>query len=203
MTLTTANVSVEPSFPLGRFVNTDQTLVFSSAGHNGISVGDSDDDHLSVTLAVSHGVITLASLSGLTITGGADGTSTVTVSGLVSNINAALEGLSYHPHAGYGGSDALLVTASDGVLTDTKTINLVVDPVNSVPVAGDDDVGVRTDFVAISSSLTFNDSDSDGDAFLISGAEHNLARRCTTTMAFIPSRASTGRCTFLPPPMLR
>jgi VCBS repeat-containing protein len=150
-----------------------QALVFSAANRNTISVGDADDGSLSVTLSVSHGVITLASLTGLTIEGGANSTSTVTIHGLVADINAALEGLSYHPAAHYSGADALIVTATDGVLSDAKTVNLTVNPANFAPVANDDGIGARVDFLAISSSLTFNDSDPDNDTFAISGADHN------------------------------
>ena len=117
-------------------ISEDHALVFSSAGHNGISVSDADSVELSVTLTVQHGTVTLASLDDLSVTGGQDGSATVTISGSAAAINTALEGLGYQPDLNYNGSDALVVTVSDGSLDDTRTINLMVDPVNDAPEFG-------------------------------------------------------------------
>ena len=64
-------------------------------------------------------------------------------------------------------------TAGGGSNTDSFIANVTVIPDNNAPVAGVDNVGVRADYLAIASTLTFNDSDPDGDSFVISGAERN------------------------------
>jgi hypothetical protein len=96
------------------------SYAFSSSGGDPISatdggaVGTSD----SLTLTVLHGKLTLGSLTGLTITSGANGSSSITVQGTLANLNAALNGLVYAPATSYTGSDTLTVTvnnASDGL----------------------------------------------------------------------------------------
>jgi hypothetical protein len=103
---------------------------FSSSGGDPISatdggaVGTSD----SLTLTVLHGKLTLGSLTGLTITSGANGSSSITVQGTLANLNAALNGLVYAPATSYTGSDTLTVTvnnASDG-LSGSASVALTV-----------------------------------------------------------------------------
>ena len=133
-TLTTADVIPDADLNLDLGIIPGQPLVFSSANHTGITVGDIDSANLTVTLAVSHGILTLASLSGVTITGGENGTATVTITGAVSNLNTALDGLSYEVNGGYDGHDLLVVIASDGALSTTKTIALSgIDPLEADP----------------------------------------------------------------------
>ena len=131
-TLTTANVMADST--VRAHVNEDQVLVFSNASHNGISVSDSDSNSLTVTLTVSHGSLTVTA-SGLTVS---YDNGTTTLSGPTANINAALEGLSYQPDLNYNGADALVVTVSDGTLSDTKTIDIAINPVNDAPVITSD-----------------------------------------------------------------
>jgi len=60
----------------------------------------------------------LGSVAGLTFTSGANGSSSITVTGTLANLNAALNGLVYAPATSYTGSDTLTVTvnnASDGL----------------------------------------------------------------------------------------
>jgi hypothetical protein len=58
-----------------------------------------------VTLSATHGTLTLSQLTGLTFTVG-DGTAdaTMTFTGTMANINAALNGLTYAPTADYNGA---------------------------------------------------------------------------------------------------
>ena len=67
----------------------------------------------SLSLSVSHGTLTLASTTGLTITSGAAGSASITVTGSVANLNAALNGVVYQPAANYTGSDSLAVSIND------------------------------------------------------------------------------------------
>jgi hypothetical protein len=101
--------------PTSGTLNENGSLAFSTANSNAISVADSSagSSSDSLTLSVTHGTLTLASTSGLTITAGANGSATVTVSGTVTNLDAALNGLTYKPTAGYSGSDSLSVSVTD------------------------------------------------------------------------------------------
>ncbi len=66
-----------------------------------------------LTLSVSDGTLALDSTSGLTFTAGSNGSSSMTVSGTLANLNAALNGLLYTPNSGYSGSDPLHLSLTD------------------------------------------------------------------------------------------
>jgi subtilase family serine protease len=102
------------SSPSTASLTENSSLTFSSANGNAISVADASagTNADSLTLSVSHGTLTLASTSGLTFTG-TNGTPSFTVSGTVSNLDAALNGLIYTPTSGYTGSDSLGVSITD------------------------------------------------------------------------------------------
>ena len=113
-----ANVSVTnsdttPSEP-ARTVNEDNSLVFSAASGNAVNVtdGTTADSTLKVLMTVTNGVFTLSQTTGLTFVSGANGSSTMTVQGLESNINAALNGATYTPTANYNGSANLQLTTT-------------------------------------------------------------------------------------------
>ncbi|NJN85326.1 MAG: DUF4347 domain-containing protein [Leptolyngbyaceae cyanobacterium SL_7_1] len=80
----------------------------------GLSIGDPDTGETqAVTLSVAQGVLTLASISGLTgLTG--NGTSSLSFSGSVASVNAALNGMSYSPATNFSGDESLVVTVNDG-----------------------------------------------------------------------------------------
>src|SRR5205085_216112 len=89
------------TLPGNQGINENTALVFSNANHNVISLSDPDaanDSSFQVTLSASHGVLTVATIQGLTFTSGS-GTSDgqMTFTGALSNINAALDGLVYMP----------------------------------------------------------------------------------------------------------
>ncbi|HTU25247.1 MAG TPA: hypothetical protein VMF30_07610, partial [Pirellulales bacterium] len=91
-------------------------LVFSTAGGNAISVTDSavGNSPIQVTLSVASGTLTLASSSGLTFSGGTGtGNKTMTFTGDVSDVAAALDGLSYSANAGFSGTDTLNISVDD------------------------------------------------------------------------------------------
>jgi autotransporter-associated beta strand protein len=90
----------------------------------GIHLDDPDDANLTVTLQVSHGTLTPGAVAGLTVVG--DGTSSVTLSGGIADLNAALDGLLYRPDHNYSGADVLAVTASDGLETTSARVAIRV-----------------------------------------------------------------------------
>jgi hypothetical protein len=79
----------------------NQALNFSAAG-DGLAIQDPDAGPLnplwSLTLSVSAGMLTLSSTAGLT--GSGDGTGSLSYSGPLSAVDAALDGLTYTPSAG-------------------------------------------------------------------------------------------------------
>jgi VCBS repeat-containing protein len=81
----------------------------------GLSVADPDagTGDLTVSLRVSHGVLNLASLAGLSVVTGANDSASIKVEGTLAAINAALGGLSYKATAGYSGIDSVTMTTSD------------------------------------------------------------------------------------------
>ncbi|MFN3352451.1 MAG: beta strand repeat-containing protein, partial [Brevundimonas sp.] len=134
--------------PGAQSVNEDMPLVFSVANGNAIVVADTDAGGapLTVTLAVAQGVLTLAQTTGLSVTG--DGTGTIVLTGSATDVNAALDGLTYQGALNFNGSDTLQITTEDvgasgsgGSQTDVDTIALSVGPVNDLPVAADDPSG--------------------------------------------------------------
>lgn len=118
----------------------DAALVFSSGNGNQISIADADAGSYSVqvTLSVSHGSLTLAGVSGLSFTTG-DGSADATMvfTGTVTQINTALNGLSYTGGSNYNGLDTLSITTNDqghtgtgGAKSDADTVVISVVPVN-------------------------------------------------------------------------
>src|SRR5262245_19229784 len=91
---------------------------------SGITVGDPDGGSLNVTLAVSHGTLTLPTTTGLTVTG--NGTAKVTLSGSIGDLNRALTSLVYLGSLNYSGPDTLSITASDGSLSKDASVAITV-----------------------------------------------------------------------------
>lgn len=91
---------------------------------SGITVADPDGGSLTVTLAVSHGTLTLGTTTGLTVKGNRSGV--VTLSGSIANLNAALASLLYCSRLNCSGADTLSITASDGSLSTKGSVTLTV-----------------------------------------------------------------------------
>ncbi|WP_165483201.1 tandem-95 repeat protein, partial [Legionella quateirensis] len=136
----TVNLTVNPvndaptnSAPGAQTTNEDTAQVFSSANGNAISLTDIDSASVTTTISVAHGSLTALATAGVTITN--NGTGTVTLVGSPANITTALNGLTYTPVADYNGADSLTVVTSDGLLSDTDSIAITVNPV--VDIAND------------------------------------------------------------------
>uniref|UniRef100_UPI00286D8556 DUF4347 domain-containing protein n=1 Tax=Sphaerotilus sp. TaxID=2093942 RepID=UPI00286D8556 len=108
------------------------TLVLSAANGNAISLGDPDAGSfpVQIVLTSTDGTLTLAGTTGLTFTAG-DGVadSTMTLSGRLADINAALNGLAFAPTPGFTGTATLQISSSDlgnsgtgGALTDNEVL---------------------------------------------------------------------------------
>lgn len=135
--VTSVNTAPTVSSPAGITTAVNAPVQFSAANGNAITVGDPDSgaNPIQLQLSVTSGTLTLFTTAGLTFTVG-DGTvdSSMTLTGTVSAINAALDGLVYSPANGFNGADRLLITINDlgntadigGALSDSRGVNLYV-----------------------------------------------------------------------------
>jgi hypothetical protein len=114
--------------------NTPLTFSNGSGNHVAVSDVDAGTNAIQVTLTVTNGTLTLNGTSGLAFTVG-DGTAdaTMTFTGTIANINAALNGMTFTPTAGFSGSASLTITSNDqgntgsgGPLSDTDTVGIQV-----------------------------------------------------------------------------
>jgi hypothetical protein len=121
----------------------DSDLVFSVAGGNRIAVADVDagGQDVEVRLSASIGRLSLATTAGLSLLDG-DGSDdpSLTMRGSIAAINAALDGLRFHPDADWNGAAQLEIETSDlghsgaGVSPPVlDTIDIDVTPVNDAP----------------------------------------------------------------------
>ncbi|MDX1430905.1 MAG: cadherin-like domain-containing protein, partial [Gammaproteobacteria bacterium] len=121
--------------PAPQSTNQDTPLIFSTGNGNLISVGDVDaaGADLKVTLTAASGTLTLAGTTGLVFSGGADGTASMTFTGNLVDINAALDGLRFDPTPGFAGAASVQIITDDqgssgagGPLTDTDSVDIAV-----------------------------------------------------------------------------
>jgi len=124
----------------------DGTRVFNTANGNLVSITDVDarSGTLRVVLTASNGRLTLGQTTNLTFLSG-DGTldSSMSFTGTLANLNAALNGLTFTPTANFNGSASFTITTDDqgnsgsgSALSDTDTVFLTVTPVNDAPTIG-------------------------------------------------------------------
>lgn len=116
----------------------DTPLTFSAATTNGVTILDPDAGNASIQVALnaSTGVVTLASIDGLNfLIGTGTDDPVVGMTGHITNINAALEGLTYTPPAGYFGAVTINIYTSDfgasgvgGHQSDSDNIEILVLP---------------------------------------------------------------------------
>ena len=129
---------------MGIQVTAEETpLVFDAAGNNLVWISDVDEGGLEmkVRLEITNGTISLSGLTGLTLdvgTGTDDGI--VEFRGTITDINAALDGMTFTPTDNFNGVASIRILTDDqgnsgsgGALTDDDTINITVTPVNDSP----------------------------------------------------------------------
>jgi VCBS repeat-containing protein/probable HAF family extracellular repeat protein len=150
--VTPVNDAPVDAVPGAQSVNQNIGLVFSAANNNAISVSDVDADGgiESITLGVQLGTLTLGSTAGLATVSG-NGTGSVSLSGTLAALNAALDGTSYVSTGSFNGTDTLTLISNDqgnsgagSALTDTETVTInVLD--TTVPTGGTPDLIVASD----------------------------------------------------------
>jgi len=134
--VTAVNDAPANSMPPAQFTDTDTPRVFSAANGNLISIADADagSNQIEVSLTSINGTLTLSGIAGLTFTAG-DGASdaNMTFRGTLADANAALDGMSFAPNAGYSGAASIAINTSDlgntgtgGALADADAISITV-----------------------------------------------------------------------------
>ena len=131
MAITVSSVNDGPvnTVPGAQTVNEDTSL---SIG--GISVNDVDGNLSSTQLTVTNGALNVSLAGGATISAGANGSSTLTLSGTQAQINAALASLAYQGNADFNGGDTLTVLSTDANgATDSDAVAITVSSINDGP----------------------------------------------------------------------
>jgi len=115
--------------PGGQTVLENNSLTITGADALEVATnGPTAANSMEVTLSVSDGIITLGAPGSITITGGANGTDTITFTGTPAQVNIAMASIIYTPDTGFSGSDTLVFTATSGGISDTDNIPITVTP---------------------------------------------------------------------------
>jgi|GEM_PF-3236898 len=168
-TLTVANVNDVPviSVPASQTADEDADLAIS-----GVSISDADAGTVRVTLSAGHGVMTLIFKAGLTFADG-DGSAdaSMTFTGTVTDVNAALSSLVYRGNANYNGADAVSIQVNDlgnsgsgGPKTATGSIAVTVRAVNDLPTGADASIEATGGQSRTLQLQDFPFADQDGDS---------------------------------------
>jgi hypothetical protein len=124
-------------------VNEEGSFVFSAGTGNAITISDVDvgSGNETVTLTVTGGTLALGSHAGL-VSFSPDNAASITLTGTVANVNAAMNGLTYTGNLNFNGVDTLTVhtddngnTGAGGPKFDSDPITINVAAVNDAPTA--------------------------------------------------------------------
>ncbi len=157
--------------PGAQHTDEDTSLTFSTGNGNSISVDDGSaaDPLLRTSLSVTNGILTLPTIAGITFENGANGTDSMTISGLESAINAALDGLDYTPISDYHGTENLqIVTDTFGGLIAQYTFDNPLDPGN------DDSPGSANDGTLMGGATTVFDAVRGSDVLQLDGTDDHV-----------------------------
>ena len=80
---------------------------------NSIRVGDRDSSALTVSLTVTNGTVLVSVTNGLSFANGLTNNTNVVMTGLLGNVNAALESLAYTSKTNYFGDETLAIVTTD------------------------------------------------------------------------------------------
>ena len=169
MAISSVNDAPVNTVPGAQTVRADSVLVFSTAHANLVTTNDVDANGNAeqVTLSVTNGSLTLVGTSGLTFSVG-DGTSdaSMTFTGTLASIRAALDGMSFSPPANQAGAVTLQITTDDlgnsgsgGPLSTSNSVTINVAGFVVTPTSGlttTEGGGTATFTVVLTSQPTAN-----------------------------------------------
>ncbi len=186
--------------PVSASLTENGSLAFSTGNGNAISLTDANPGSDSLTLSVSHGTLTLSTTSGLSFTAGSNGSASFTVSGTISNLNAALNGLTYQPTASYSGSDTLAISLVDpgDTLSASKNVSLSVNalPAPSITSPATATVLENNSLTFSSNSISVADSAAGGTSDSLSLAVSHGTLTLSTTSGLTFTAGSNGSASF-------
>ncbi|MEM7314167.1 MAG: LamG-like jellyroll fold domain-containing protein, partial [Planctomycetota bacterium] len=120
--ITTVNIQATADLaitaPTTSTTNEDTAIVYSGANVIQVDDGITTDSPIRVELAVANGTLNLAGTTGVAFVEGADGSTSMVIEGLKSDINAALDGLTFTPNDDYHGVETLNI--STGISADLE-----------------------------------------------------------------------------------
>jgi hypothetical protein len=132
---TAAPTESVPSSPQTDNWETGGNLIFGSASHNAITVGDSGGSTtLTVTVSVGSGTFTLGSTHNVTVTN--NGSGSVTIVGTAGNINTALNNSTYHTtshNTAHGNTDDTLTVSVTDQAGNTSSNSVSIDVICFMP----------------------------------------------------------------------
>jgi hypothetical protein len=203
------------SAPATASLNENSSLSFSTANGNALSITDAaaGTNADSLTLSVSQGTLTLASTTGLSFTAGGNGSSSFTVSGTVTNLDAALDGLVYQPTTLYAGADSLAASVSnptDG-LSAATSVSITVAPLSAPAISapasgtvsqngvltfssGNNNAISLTDAAAATNAAGSNATGSNADSLTLSASQGTLTLASANGLSF--ASGTNGSATF-------
>ncbi len=188
--ITAVNDAPVNATPSTQTLAEDGSKTFSLLNGNSVAVGDVDGDRLTTTLSVEHGTLTLGRFVGGVAFSG-NGSGSITLSGSQAAINLALQGLKYVPAENYNGQDTLTIGTTDGKLSDSDSVTLVITPVNDAPVAAPTSASTIEDAPVIGGQLVASDIDGDALSFkLTGGAPAGFALNSDGSWSLDPSDAA-------------
>jgi subtilase family serine protease len=191
----TVNAPPTISAPASASLNENGSLVFSTAGGNAISVADAaaGAGADSLTLSVTNGTLTLGSTSGLSFTSGANGGASFTVTGTVTDLDNALNGLTYQPTALFVGSDSLSISITDSPdsLSASTSVGLTI-----IALAPPSIGAPATGSVTENGSLVFSTTNSNAISVTDSGAGSNADSLTLSVVHGTLTLASTAGLSF-------
>ena len=154
----------------------------------------------SVTLSVSHGTLTLGSTTGLTFTSGANGSSSMTVSGTLANLNTAVGGLVYTPSANFSGHDSIQIFIQDAGdnQTGSAAVAVSVNPFITAPVeVSVKENGLLTFSLIKGNAITLTDGAASGasDSLTLTVSHGLLTLGSTTGITFVSGSNNSSSMT--------
>ena len=145
-TVTVQSVNNAPTLTLPAAQTVDEATQLVLSGTNAPSIGDVDAGTapLQVAVTATNGTLKLSQITGLSfVTGNSGFNATMTFSGSLADINAALDGLNYKPVVGYNGAAQIDLSVNDlgnsgsgGAKTASGSIAINVVAVNDAPRLG-------------------------------------------------------------------
>ena len=187
LTVTAVNDAPTAAAPATHYAATEQTSLIISG--TGLHVADIDGNGGTETVTLSVGVGILdVDLGGNDVSVTGDGTSSVTITGLVDYIEALLSGansgtISYTANVDNpSASTNLMLSVNDhgnsgsgGSHTATATATIDITPVNDAPVTTDDLASIIGKTGSISGHLLANDTDAEHNTLSVSAVVNGVA----------------------------